>query len=72
MQWGHSLAIRIPSVFAKQIRIKRGEIINLDMEKGRIIISKSEKRLEDLMAKVTPKNMHKEVNMGDPVGKEIW
>ena len=29
-------------------------------------------RLEDLVKRITPKNVHSEIDTGTPVGREIW
>lgn len=31
-----------------------------------------ELKLEELLSKITTKNLHKEINMGNAVGNEIW
>ena len=28
--------------------------------------------LENLVSKITPENKHKELNWGEPIGKEVW
>lgn len=73
-KWGNSIAIRIPKSFAHTTRIKEGSEIKLSIEKDKIVISKSEKQkytLMDLLSKVTPDNIHKEVYFGPPRGKEL-
>ncbi|MDQ3022323.1 MAG: AbrB/MazE/SpoVT family DNA-binding domain-containing protein [Bacteroidota bacterium] len=73
-KWGNSLALRIPKSFAHTTQIKEGSEIKLSIEKNKIVISKKVKpkyTLKDLLSKVTPDNIHKEINFGPPRGKEL-
>ena len=74
-KWGNSLAIRIPKSFAKQIKIEQGSFVDLATEKGKLVanpIVEKEFSLEQLLEEVTEENLHKEINTGNVVGKEIW
>ncbi len=74
-QWGNSLALRVPKAFAQQTRIKKGSLVRLTVEKGRMLVTPLEHEklsLKKLLAKVTPENIHPETDWGPPVGKEIW
>lgn len=74
-KWGHSLALRIPSTFAKKIRIQSGSRVDLSEVKGKLVITliePEEPNLEMLLAGVTTDNMHHEVATGDAVGNEAW
>jgi len=77
-KWGNSLAIRIPNSYAKEVNIKEDIPLDLTIENDRLIIvpqkNKKKKKkysLEELLAKVTPENLHGEIDFGPPVGKEI-
>jgi len=37
-KWGNSLAVRIPSAFAKQIRLSAGSDVELRLENGKLIL----------------------------------
>ena len=74
-KWGNSLALRIPRSFAVESEIEQGAEVDLSLEKGRLVITpmkKSACTLDDLMAGVTPDNLHDEVDTGPPAGKEAW
>jgi antitoxin MazE len=73
--WGNSLALRIPKYIANQIQIKNGVEIDVSLEEEKIIIKpiKAKKEsLEQLLSKIEKKNIHKEVDFGEPIGGEIW
>ena len=74
-KWGNSLALRIPRSFAIEAGLSQDSPVELKLEKGRIVITPvtvGEPRLEDLLAAVTPENIHAEVDSGDAVGREVW
>jgi len=71
-QWGNSLAVRIPKIFANQAGIKQNEKVELKIKDDQIILSKPKPSLRSLLKKVTPKNIHKETKTGKVIGKEIW
>jgi antitoxin MazE len=71
-KWGNSLAVRIPKSFASQTGIDRGSVVDLSLVEGRIVIVPEDPgyKLEDLLARVTKNNIHKEIEFGRPTGKE--
>lgn len=74
-KWGHSLALRIPSAFAKKTRIQLGSRVDLSEVKGKLVITlieSEEPTLDMLLAGVTDDNLHHEVTTGDAVGNETW
>jgi antitoxin MazE len=74
-KWGNSLALRIPKSFASDSSLEQGSVVDLSLDNGRMIverISEEEYSLEDLLGRVTKKNLHSEVDFGTPVGKEVW
>jgi antitoxin MazE len=73
-KWGNSLALRIPKSFATHSNIEQGSVVDLSLESGRMIVEakKQEYSLEELLAGVTKKNLHSEVDFGLPVGNEVW
>ena len=74
-KWGNSLALRIPKSFATHSRIQQGSVVDLSLDNGRMIVEptrEEEYSLQDLLARVTKKNLHAEVDFGAPVGKEVW
>lgn len=71
-KWGNSIGIRIPKVFAKKIGINSGSEVEIDVSDNKIVVFKTQKKLDKLLDKITPHNIHGEINSGEPKGKEIW
>lgn len=71
-KWGNSLGLRIPSLWAKGNNVRSGSKIEVIVEKGKITILPQKKSLDDMLAMVTPENIHSEVSTGNAVGKEEW
>lgn len=74
-KWGNSLALRIPRSFALDARLKQNSVVEISLEDGRLVIKPvvpAAYRLDMLMALVKPGNIHREMEVGKPVGKEVW
>jgi antitoxin MazE len=74
-KWGNSLALRIPQAFANEAGLTQDSPVEMTLEGGRLIITpivSKKPRLDDLLAGITPDNIHKEVDTGDPMGNEAW
>ena len=74
-KWGNSLAVRIPRSFAHESKIAQGSTVEVSLEEGKIVVapvSEREYTLEELLAKVTRRNVHREIETGGPVGREGW
>lgn len=74
-KWGNSLAVRIPTTFAKELAVSAGTLVEMTVEDGKIILSpikEPEYTLEELMKAVTKANMHPETDWGAPMGREAW
>ena len=74
-KWGNSLALRIPSSVAKEIRLRQGSAVEVVIEDGEMIVKPAKTRklsLAQLLKGVTKENRHAEQDWGAPVGKEIW
>ena len=70
-KWGNSLGIRIPNTLAKQLDITDGEQVELTIEDNHLLIHKV-CHLDSLLAKVTPDNIHSEIDTGNTTGNETW
>jgi antitoxin MazE len=72
-KWGNSLAVRIPKAVAEEARMREGDSVVVEALDGRIEVRRGEKipTLEELVAKITPQNRHKETDWGPARGKEI-
>ena len=74
-KWGNSLALRIPKSFAAESSIGEGSVVDMSIVEGKLIIepvSEPTYTLEELLAGITRKNIHTEVDTGSPTGKEVW
>jgi len=73
-KWGNSLALRIPSSFAKESKIEEGTTVEVSLDRGKIVVEpvSHEYTLDELLAKVTKDNLHEEIKSSGPFGKEIW
>lgn len=74
-KWGNSLALRIPSGFARQISAHPGCQAEARIVRGRLIIEPiketEEYDLETLLADMTPDHLHGETSTGSAVGGEF-
>lgn len=74
-KWGNSLAVRIPKPLAEDAEVREGTVLNLAVSEGKVVATPVEKKkqtLKQLLAKITRKNLHAEVDSGPSVGREIW
>jgi antitoxin MazE len=74
-KWGNSLALRIPKSFAVESKVEQGSMVEVSLEQGKIVVTpvvEPEFTLEDLLAKVTKRNLHREIDTGSACGKEAW
>ena len=74
-KWGNSLGLRIPKSFAQQAGVEAGSEVNLAVEGGQLIIRPARApryELRKLLRGVTSRNLHKQIETGDPVGREVW
>lgn len=65
--WGDSLGVRIPHVVAEQARLAAGCNVTITLENGRLVVAPEPLtvfRLEELLAAVTPENIHCETDWG--------
>ena len=72
---GNSLAVRIPKQTAKNQSLSDGSEVQVKEDRGTIRIlpvKKARMSLDEMIKRITPKNRHKEIDWGKPVGKEIW
>ena len=74
-KWGNSLAVRIPKPLAEDAEVREGTLLNLAVSEGKVVatpVHKKKYSLKQLLAKVTRKNLHAEVDFGPSVGRETW
>ncbi len=72
-KWGNSLGIRIPNVMIKELNLENDSEVEITEDSNKIIIRPVKKPLlKDLLAEIDETNIHDEIIMKSPFGKEIW
>lgn len=73
-KWGNSLGVRIPALIARQANLKEGTGVTFTVVDDSIVIRarKNKYTLDELLEGMTSDNIHGEIDMGTPVGNEIW
>jgi antitoxin MazE len=74
-RWGNSLALRIPKTFAEEISVREGDEVEMNVARGRLVVAPRPPRsyhLADLVAEIRPGNLHQEVVVDGPQGREVW
>ena len=72
-KWGNSLGIRIPNLIVRDFSLKDGTFVDISDEGKEIKIKPIQKnKLSEMLSQINEKNIHKEIETGRPVGKEIW
>ena len=73
-KWGNSASVRIPVSIMNSVKLNINQKADIREENGRIIIEprREEYDLETLLSAITPENLHKEADFGEPAGKEIF
>ena len=73
-KWGNSASVRIPVGVMEAARLKLDDVVEVREFKGRILIEPvrpNEFDLAQLLAAITPINLHGEVDFGKSVGREL-
>ena len=74
-KWGNSDGIRIPSGILKSLNIKTNDILNIEQDGEKIIITVPKKKkisLEEKFKEYHGKNLAKEFSWDENIGREIW
>ena len=74
-KWGNSLALRIPKAFAEEAGFRNEGPVEITLTEGKLVVktaTDAKPTLEQLLAKVTKKNVHHEAGTGSVVGREVW
>jgi antitoxin MazE len=73
-KWGNSLAVRIPKAFAEGAGLRAAAEVELTLQEGRLQVVGVRPRwtLQELLSRVSKRNLHAEVDAGPRVGREIW
>jgi antitoxin MazE len=74
-RWGNSLGLRMPKEGVRQLRLRDGESVTMEIGGGRIVIRRASPRKRwtevELLAGVTPDKIGGEVDWGRPAGREV-
>ena len=71
-KWGTSLAVRIPKPIAEQWGVQEGSAIEIVSRGNQVVLCKKPYNLDDMLANVTPDNLHSELDASPAVGNEEW
>jgi len=72
-KWGNSASVRIPVAVMQAAHLDIDEAVDVREESGRIVIEPAQRKeydLTELVNGINRKNLHGEVDFGQPVGKE--
>lgn len=73
-KWGNSAAVRIPAAIMEAARLAPDAVVDVSEDGGRIVIAPVHDEaydLDALIAKITPDNLHEEIDFGPSIGREI-
>ena len=74
-KWGNSLGVRIPRDVAEDVGLTEGKDVTVEKSGDALVVrlvKLPHYDLKKLLKGITPKNRHKKIDWGPPVGKEIW
>lgn len=72
-KWGNSASVRIPAAIMDAAHLSLDDLVEVSEQDGRIIIEPIRQPVYDLaqlVAGITPENLHAEVDTGPAVGNE--
>ena len=74
--WGNSLAVRLPKHIVLRLKLHAGSNVLVRTQKRSVIIEPVTEdvnlSLSDLVAEITPENIHENLLEDKPQGQEIW
>ncbi len=73
-RWGNSVAVRIPRSVLERTRLHEGDAVEVEAgaDGGLVLHPVRRKSLTELVAAITPDNVHGETFADPPVGAERW
>lgn len=74
VKWGNSMAVRLPKVVLRDVGLQEGDFLVFSARNGAVVAKPLKKRqpLKNLLAKISPENVHEEIDWGKPRGREAW
>lgn len=74
-KWGNSLALRIPSAFARELGVEDGGSVDISVVDGNLVVRPIDDAhvydLDALVDEITEENRHGEIATGRPLGNEF-
>ncbi len=76
-KWGNSYAVRLPKASMRNLHLLAGHTVEIrEAINGRdfsiVPTQKKNISITKMIAGITKKNRHREMDWGNPVGNEIW
>ncbi len=74
-KWGNSLALRIPRALAEETGLQKESPVELSLVDGALVVtpaSQPRRQLAELLSRITPQNLHHELDTGAAAGNEAW
>jgi antitoxin MazE len=74
VKWGNSHAVRIPKTILDRAEIREGDKLEISVKDGNVALEPVSRKvtLQDLVSRITARNMHGEQSWGKPEGREVW
>ena len=74
-KWGNSASVRIPASVMAAAALHIDQLVDVREEKGRIVIEPvlaPVYDLDSLLDQMSPDTFPEDIDLGQPVGNEIW
>ena len=76
-KWGNSQGLRLTKDLLQSARLEVGDEVEVSVKDGVLIIAPARKirgryKIEDLIANIPENHQPKEIDWGEPSGKEVW
>lgn len=75
-KWGNSLGVRIPPAIREDLKLTENSRLQFKKTQDGWVLQPVPQlpvfHMHDLVAAITPENLHTEFDEGKPVGKEVW
>jgi antitoxin MazE len=75
LRWGNSLGLRLPKKLAEDAKVAEGSLVELWVDRGRLLVAPIAERiysLDELVRGINSRNCHTSLDWGSPVGREVW
>ena len=72
-KWGNSLAVRLPKQMLERAKLNEGDELDVEVSGQTLVLRARHRRsLKEMLAQITPDNLHGEMFADTPVGNEAW